>query len=101
MDQNSIFVLGVTRIPVGLSAIVKVSVGAYEQAGSFKILSGGGTLEIVNGTTSGGAGWGTGYPLGVNEVMNFVGPATFYLASTSATMVCAFTVGYSVGATIV
>ncbi len=101
MTQDKLYVLGATRIPVGLSTIVKVAPTNNQIAMSVKILSGGGTLEIVPGATITGPGWGTGYPIGSSEVLNIGGPATFYLAATGATMVAAMILGRSAGATVI
>lgn len=102
--QNDLHVLGATRIPVGLSAIIAVKPTDFQYAESFKIFSGGGTLEIVPVplALSGGsaAGWATGYPVGANEVMSIGGPAVFYMAATGATMVVAMTIGRTAGATV-
>lgn len=104
MTQNEICSLGATRINIGLSAIIAIAPGNYQYAESFKILSGGGTLEIVprplalTGTST--TGWGLGYPLGASEVFNVGGPAVMYLAATGATMVLSMILGYTSGATI-
>ena len=102
--MDSIAVIGATRITVGLSALVKVSPLAYGRGGVIKIFSGGGTLEIVAQpialTGSSAAGWGAGYPLAAAEVKAIDGPATFYLAATGATMVAAYCINYSPGATV-
>lgn len=101
MYQNDVFMVGSTRIIVGLSTIVKVQPTAYENCFVLKILAGGGTLEIVKGTTAGGSGWGTGYPIGTNEFVSVAGPAVFYLAATGATMTASMYLGYTSGATII
>ena len=101
MLQSRISVLGATRISVGLSQIVKIQPAGFQSAISFKILSGGGTLEVVNAATLTGTGWGTGYPLGASEVMNVNGSAICYVAATGATMVLAALVGRTAGATVV
>jgi hypothetical protein len=103
--QNDIHVLGATRIPVGLSAIVRVLPSAYQYAECYKILSGAGTLEIVSPppalSGSSAAGWGQGYPIGASEVQNIGGPAAFYLAATGATMTIAMIIGRTAGATVI
>jgi hypothetical protein len=102
--MDSVAVIGATRITIGLSALVKVSPMAFAKGGVIKIFSGGGTLEIIpqpialSGTSA--AGWGNGYPLAAAEVKAIDGPATFYLAATGATMVAAYCVNYSPGATV-
>lgn len=103
MSQEYITVSGATRVAVGLSTIIKYTPVAFDHAYSIKIIAGSlsGTLEFVNGATAGGSGWGTGYPLGANEVMNLGGPSAFYLAASGVTMVAAVLVGKTAGATIV
>lgn len=97
-------VIGSTRIPVGLSAIISIKPTDFQYAESWKIFSGGGTLEIVpvpialSGSSA--AGWATGYPVGANEVVSVGGPAAFYLAATGATMVVAMMIGRTAGATV-
>ncbi len=106
MTQNDIQSLGSTRIAVGLSQVIKIIPQAYQYAMSIKILSGGGTLEIVNpqlsgtSTASGATAWGTGYPIGASESVNVAGPAVFYLVATGATMVAAMYFGNTAGATL-
>lgn len=107
MTQNEIGVVGATKFAVGLSQIIRVTPTAYQYAQSVKILSGGGTLEIVGVAFSGSStaagtstvGWGTGYPIGAAEVVSVGGPAVFYLAATGATMVAVMLIGQTVGAT--
>lgn len=101
MTQNDVYVVGATRVVVGLSQVVKVSPSNNLTALGLKILAGGGTLEIVNAATLTGPGWGTGYPLGASEVLNIGGPATFYLAATGATMTAAVLMGRTAGATVI
>lgn len=102
--QSEIFGLGSTRIPVGLSTIVRVSPTSYQYAETVKILSGSGTLEIVpaplalSGTST--IGWGIGYPIGTNEIINIGGPAAFYLAATGSTMVMTMLLGYTSGVSL-
>lgn len=101
MTQDDIFVVGATRVAVGLSTIVKLSPGEYQHSYTIKILAGSGTLELVRGSSAGGVGWGTGYPLGTSEVLNLGGPATYYLAASAATMTVAVLIGQTAGATVV
>ena len=101
MNQDRIYVLGATRVAVGVSTILKIQASDNQAAFTIKILAGGGTLEIVRGTTTGGAGWGLGYPLGASEVLNIGGPAAFYLAATGATMTAALLIGQTAGATVI
>jgi hypothetical protein len=96
--------VGATIISVGLSSIVSVRAGAYLQATNLKILSGGGTLELVpppialSGASA--IGWGRGYPIGANESIHIDGPSKYYLAATGATMRLAALIGYSAGASL-
>lgn len=103
--QSSNFCLGATRAVIGLSAIAKIAAGSFQQTANFKILAGGGTLEIVSCplslSGSSAVGWGTGYPIGLTENVNINGPVTFYLAASSATMTVALFAGLSQGATLV
>lgn len=102
MDQNQIACMGGTRIAVGLSAIIAVKPAPYTYGQNMKILSGGGTLEIVAppAALSGASavGWGTGYPVGATETISVSGPAVFYLAASGATMTVAMLDGYTTGA---
>ena len=104
MQSSRIYAIGATRIIVGLSAIVKVGTVDSEAGAMVKILSGGGTLEIVPIpialTGASAAGWNLGYPIGANEIFMFHGPATYYLAATGATMTLAFAPAYSSGVTL-
>lgn len=102
--MDSIAVMGATRLTIGLSTLLKVSPIAFSRGGVIKIFSGGGTLEIIAQPValsgSSAAGWGAGYPLAAAEIKTIDGPATFYLAATGATMVAAYCVNYSPGATV-
>lgn len=105
MTQNELSVISATLINVGLSQIIRVTPTAYQYAEGLKIFAGGGTLEIVppalSGTsTAAASGWGTGYPIGANEIVNFSGPAVIYLAATGATMTAAMYIGRTAGATV-
>ena len=102
--QSEISVLGATRIVVGLSAIVKINPSGYQYAQNIRILSGGGTLEIVPPPSvlsgAGAAGWGLGYPIGSGEAVAVDGGAVAYLAATGATMTVTMLIGYTSGATV-
>lgn len=102
--QDDIVLVGATLIPVGLSSIIRIKAGGFENGFLVKILAAGGTLEIskppIALTGSSATGWGTGYPLGASEVYSVAGPATFYLAATGATMTACVSIGYTAGATI-
>ena len=104
MTQNEISVLGATRFVVGLSQILRLTPGDHLYAESFKILSGGGTLEIVDPAYSGSSsapatGWNQGYPVGLGEVISLRGGASVYLAATGATMTGCMLLGRTYGAT--
>lgn len=100
--QDAVQAIGATRISVGLSAIIKISPQPFQNTITWKIGSGGGTLEIVpipialTGTSA--AGWGTGYLVGASEIFNMGGPCFYYLAATGATMVVHAAVSLSEGA---
>ena len=103
--QNELLAIGATRIAVGMSSIIKCSPTAYSFGINLKILSGGGTLEIVSSppslTGASSAVHGTGYPVGASESVTFDGPATFYLLATGATMVCTVLLGRTAGASFI
>lgn len=103
-DQSELSVIGGSLVLVGLSAIIKLNVSAYQYAMNFKIQAGGGTLEVVNPpaalTGSSAIGWGKGYPVGANEIISVSSPAVVYLAATGATMTVAAMLGYTTGATV-
>ncbi len=101
--QYEASVIGATHVVVGLSMTVAIYPTIYCFAQNLKILSGGGTLEIITpGTTlgpgTGATGWGTGYPIGANEVISWDGPARFYLAATGATMIASLVYTETAGA---
>lgn len=104
MPQD-LYALSATLIPVGLSGLIKVNPTAYNFAGNLKILSGGGTLEIVPVpvalTGASATGWGMGYPIGSSEAISISGPAVFYLAATGGTMIATMLIGKSSGATVI
>lgn len=94
--ETDVYLIGATRLVIGLSAILTVTPVATEIKGILKIFSGGGTLELVDGPST---GWGAGYPLAATEIYSLGGPATFFLAATGATMTAALSIGKSQGAT--
>ncbi len=98
--QNALVGIGVTQFAVGLSTIFRFRPGDFVQWEQLKYLSGG-SLEIVKGASTNGTGWGTGYLLGTTEAVQFLGPATFYLASTGATSIIQVMLGYTSGASLV
>ena len=103
MFQDDVFSLGGTLVVVGLSALVKIGPTKNLINQCIKMQSGGGTLEIVplgqvialSGSSA--IGWGTGYPIGANEIISIGGPAIYYLAATGATMTAAILDSYSAG----
>lgn len=104
MSKN-VFVVGATRVAVGLSQVIRISPSEQDYLSSLKIASGAGTLEIVpiqlsGSSTAAGNAWGKGYPLGASEVFELKGSAVVYLAATGATMVAALALGKTDGATL-
>ena len=97
MYQNDIVFFGATRVSIGLSAVIKITAPESCVAGFFKKLSGN-TLEIV-GHTAGTSAWTNGYRVGETECVNWVGPASFYLVATGATVVVGLVIGKNAGAT--
>lgn len=98
--QKETYVLGATRIAVGLSAIIKITPTAYQYFNNMKMVTAGGTLEIVPVPTAltgaSAAGWGNGYPFTIGEVVNSgIGGCAIYLAATGATVVVALNIGYT------
>ncbi len=80
MSSSIQTILG-SRGSVGLSSITGITVMSSLSAWQLKMVSGG-TLEV--GVTSGG-GWGAGYIMQTGEILNVLGPGTFYLAASGAT----------------
>ncbi len=104
MNQNEVAVYGATRFAIGTSTIVRVVAGDHVVSGNLRILAAGGTLEIVEPALSGSStaaasGWGTGYAVGASEIISFYGPASFYFATTGATMTIGMMLGRTAGAT--
>ena len=103
--QSDIGSISSTQIIIGLSTLIRIAPGPFTYSRSLKILSGGGTLEIVpiplalSGSSC--VGWGLGYPLGAGEIVSADGPTVFYLAATGATMIAAMAVGFTIGATTI
>lgn len=87
--------LGPTLVIVGLSAISDVNPPSGTNGGFFKILTGSGSLALAPGLSSPGFWGATLYPVGRNEVVGFNGPARFYLAAATATMIVAVTYSFS------
>lgn len=105
MSVTDVYAVGATRINVGTSAIIRVKASDYVRGYQMKIISGGGTLEIVplplalTGTSA--VYWGTGYPVGATEVVEINGPAAYYLAATGATMVVGINLLFTAGITLI
>lgn len=103
-QQDQLTVVSATQVIIGLSSVIRLSPTSYQSADCFKVIAGGGTLEVVpvplalSGSSC--IGWGRGYPLGLSEVVALGSPAVFYLAASGATMTIAIMVGYTNGATI-
>lgn len=80
---------------VGLSQAAVFMPPANCNGGFFKIAAGSGNLFIGNGISlTPGA---TMYPVGPSEVVNFIGPARFFLYATSASMTVGVGLSYSQG----
>lgn len=98
MNFSQAHLIGATQLNVGTSAgfALEVSAPAYVNGWKLKYVSGG-TLEIVNSGAS--IAFGTGYLVGTTELLEFNGPAKFYLKSTGATSVVHALMFKSAGAT--
>jgi hypothetical protein len=96
MGQYSLtYRIGQTSMAVGLSAPAEFVPPAGCNGLWFKIHSGAGTLSIANGMS---ALWSaTFYPIGANEIVSAVGPAKYYLAAASATMIVSVGLSYTSG----
>lgn len=91
------YLLGATMINIGSSGAAEaVSAPSNCVGGFFKIKSGAGTLAIVTAGTS----LTQGYLVGATEVVDFTGPAKFYLAATTATMVIQMVYAFGPGASL-
>lgn len=102
--DTDIFLLGATRLVIGLSAILQFSnTQQFVGAMILKKLSGG-SLELVSAppalTGSSAVVWGTGYMVEPTEAVSIAGPASFYLAATGATVTAGLIFGKTNGATI-
>lgn len=97
--QKDVMVVGATRIAVGPSAIIRVQPLPNQVSWMARVISGG-TLEIVQPNTT-PAGWGSGFPFAVGDLVPIEGPAAFYLTAAGATAVVACMYKYSYGATAV
>lgn len=105
VSQNDTYGIGVTQIAVGLSQVVRVTTAPQQSDWTMKILSGGGTLEIVpiqlsGSSTAPGNAWSKGYPVGASEILTGNGPATYYFAATGATMIVAAQMKLTAGCTL-
>jgi hypothetical protein len=104
--ENEVSVIGVTQIPVGLSALVQVNLKASEfmTDGFMKFTTGSASLEIVSGASAGtdpATKRGTGYMLGINTDFPLKGPAQFWLCATGATVIAQFAMMKTAGATLI
>ena len=95
MAYTDTYFIGATLVTVqtGITATAVV-LGNYVNGGFFKIASGAGTLALVQ---TRGTSYNAGYPVGAAEVINFSGPARFFLSASGATMVVAIAPSYSQG----
>lgn len=84
--------MGATLIPVGLSQTFQFMISHSLNGGFLKITSGAGTLCIVDGPSF---IFSQGYPVGASEIVQWNGPATFFLAAATATMTVAVVTSYS------
>ena len=92
--DHDIYWLNPTRFFVGLSAVIGVSVVAGLNAVVLKNF-GGGSLELVDGTTA--SPWGLGYLFGSNEVLQMDHAGSIFLAATGATATVMMIRGKSTG----
>jgi hypothetical protein len=96
-QYTNTYALGSTIAVVGLSSITGVFPGKGVNGGFLKILSGAGSLAIAPGLSSPGFWGATLYPIGASEIISFSGPARFYLAASTATMIASITFSYTSG----
>lgn len=89
------FLVGAKQVVVGASSVVEVNATSYQQGGILKKLTSV-TLAVTDGLSFGVA---TGYPIADSEVIQFYGPARFYLAAAGSTCTIAVMRAYSDGAT--
>jgi hypothetical protein len=83
MDRRDVHGLEGFRFDVGLSSIIGVTVQPGQIASVFKHFSGG-SLEIVNGSTT--SPWGLGYLFATNEAVQIDSSTTVYFAASGATV---------------
>lgn len=91
MSREDILALSGTRMSIGLSSIIGVTIGQFQNGIMVKLITGG-TLEI------GGASllWGQGWPFTASsETIGFNGSGTFYLCASGATCTVALLKGLS------
>jgi len=81
-----------TRLTVGLSQIIGITVLAGQNSIIVKYYSGG-SLEVGGVSLT----WGSGYLLDTKEVVNIQSSGTFYLAATGSTVTCMILKGRSSG----
>lgn len=104
MDQGDARVIGATRFAVGLSQIIRVTPDPFAYRTSIKAISGG-TLELLSPRLSGtstaaGFSAGSGWPFIANEVVSWIGPASYYLMSSGATTIVSLVTQSTNGATL-
>lgn len=112
MTQNDVFVIGSTQFNLGIlgasifPTVFKSGVGSV--GGQIRVTAVGTSslLQIYpqalsSGTVSGATAVLAGYPLGASQVFEWLGPASFYIASTGSTTTVAALFYYSAGATLV
>lgn len=112
--QNDAYVIGgtcITLAALGASVFPTIVRSPSNSGGQLKILTlgSGATVQIlpvaVSGASIGGAtavgASIVGYPVGTTEIYSWIGPAAFYLASTTAASVVSVAFKYSApGATL-
>ena len=92
MHRDDVESLVGTRLTIGLSTIVGITVLPGQNAVIVKYFSGG-SLEIGGSSLT----WGAGYLLDTKEVVNVQSSGTFYLAATGSTVTCMLLKGRSSG----
>lgn len=103
--QNDTFVIGGTRIALGLSLTPLLITPPVGSADGFLKWISGGSLEIVSNNIPGASIAGQtvaaiGYIVGTTEVVNLNGPASFYVMAAGATSVFGLRWHFSSGATL-
>lgn len=106
--QNDSYIIGgtcITLAALGASVFPTIIRSPSISGGQLKILTlgAGATVQILPAVVSGASIGGAtavgasivGYPIGTTEIYPWVGPAAFYLASTTATSIVSVAFNYS------